>query len=204
MAPKNPHRRAGRRTARNNMDLSDQEADYRRANTSSEDEGDPDFDATTSTDLVHVDPAVTNFIDNAAQQIGNPHADGVALASAAIQQQCPQAALQLLAAATAKASIDTQQLQSQQDRTNQLSAHAVATADLASEGLCNSDVTYDNRYKRQNTINEQNDQCINALENRLARLEGLLSRVLTMLLNNNVDANHASHAFNTLLITGPN
>ncbi|KUI68582.1 hypothetical protein VM1G_04303 [Cytospora mali] len=178
MAPKNPHRRAGRRRARNDMDLSDQEAlpghgwwrfpiagsfDWGQGSRTpttdaptppSEDEGGPDFDATTSTDLVHVDPAVTNFIDNAAHQIGNPHADGVALASAAMQQQCLQVALQLLAAATVKASIDAQQLQSQQDRTNQLSAHAVATADLASEGLCNSDATYDDRYKRQNTINE--------------------------------------------------
>lgn len=158
--------------------------------------------------------------------MGVPHADGAALAVAAIQQSDPQDALRFLAAASAKANIDTMQLQQQQARINSNAAFAVTTANLASEGVGNSDATCDDRNKRQNTINEQVDssirqldssiqrlissmqhlsstneeqqqqqqQLIEALQSRTARVEGMIGRVVTTLLNNNVDASQVKNA----------
>lgn len=186
-------------------------------NTSSEDEGEGEntFDTlATATSLgPAADPAATSLVQSATQQMGLQGADGAAFALAALRQSNPEDAIRLLAAASAKANLDNHQLQRQQVLTSNSAARALTTAGLASEGIGNSDATCDNRNKRQNTINDQMDlslqhlysvteglnsadqlllQQLQAAQGRIARLEGMLGRVLTMLLNSNVDANQVN------------
>ncbi|ROW05161.1 hypothetical protein VSDG_00457 [Cytospora chrysosperma] len=145
MAPKKPERRARLRMQGDKLDLNDQEDNDRRRNTSSEDEGEKDVDeadTNTNTSLIPTaDPAANSLVQDATQQMGFPRADGAALALAAMQQPNSQDAIRLLAASSAKANIDTQQLQQQQILTSNHATRAMTTADLASEGLRNSDVT---------------------------------------------------------------
>lgn len=60
-------------------------------------------------------------------------------------------------------------------------AQARVESGLATEGLRNSDCTYDNRFKRYDTE-------LQKLQNRVTLLEGLLSSVLSMMQRGNVDA----------------
>lgn len=62
-----------------------------------------------------------------------------------------------------------------------LAAQGVGEATLAIEGVRNSDSTYDNRFKRY-------DAELERLQNRVTFLEGLLSRVLSMMQSGNIDA----------------
>ncbi|ROW09844.1 hypothetical protein VMCG_02167 [Cytospora schulzeri] len=211
----NTRHRAQRRKARD-ANMSDQEDNDIRRNTSSEDEdggafddADTDFSASL---IPTADPAVTSLVQSATQQMGLPCADGAALALAAMQQPNSQDAIRFLAAASVKANMDTQQLQQQRILTSNHATQAMTTADLASEGLRNSDVTYDNRHKRQDTINEQTDmslqhlhstnekhqRLIEDLQNRTARLEDMLRRLVMMLLNNNADADQIAEMLREL------
>lgn len=67
------------------------------------------------------------------------------------------------------------------ERARSLAAHGVTDSELSLEGLRNSDATYDNRFKRY-------DEELQKLQNRVTFLEGLLSRVLSMMQNGNIDA----------------
>ncbi|ROW13224.1 hypothetical protein VPNG_04863 [Cytospora leucostoma] len=179
MAPSNPARRKHRRMARDNPNLSDDKKDERR-NTSSEDEGGAAND-NTNTELITANHEANSLIDSATQHAGLPRANGAALAVAALQQNNHEDAFRLLAAATAKANLEL-------GRISNNASQAVVMALDSNEGVRNSDATYDNRYKRQEEINTQLEEHSNALQLRIARLEGMLGRILTLLLNNNVDA----------------
>lgn len=76
-----------------------------------------------------------------------------------------------------------------------LAAHGVTEAGLATEGVRNSDFTYDNRFKRYDKELRRHDEELQRLkerdielQNRVAFLEGLLSRVLSMMQSGNIDA----------------
>lgn len=158
--------------------------DERRRSTSSEDEGEANNDM-ANTELTPANPEADSLVQAAALHMGIPNVDGAALAVAAVQQSNPGDAIRLLAAAAAKANLEHR-------RINNNASHAVVMALDANEGVRNSDATYDNRYKRQNEINTQIEEHNNALQLRIVRLEGMLGRILTMLLNNNVDAAQVS------------
>lgn len=109
-------------------------------------------------------------------------------AVAAIDEPSPADALILLAASSAVANMGVENARS-------LAARGVTMSDLANEGLRNSDVTYDNRFKRYDDELKRYDEELQRmkdrdeqLQNRVALLEGLLSRVLSMMRNGAIDA----------------
>lgn len=109
-------------------------------------------------------------------------------AIAAANTPSPSEALALLAASSAVANMGVEDARS-------LAAHGVTMSNLANEGLRNSDVTYDNRFKRYDEELKRYDEELQRmkdrdeqLQNRVALLEGLLSRVLSMMRNGAIDA----------------
>lgn len=88
------------------------------------------------------------------------------------------------------------------ERARSLAAHGVTDSELALEGLRNSDVTYDNRFKRYDDRFKRYDDLFKRydeelqrlkdrhveLQNRVTLLEGLLSRILSMMQNGSIDA----------------
>lgn len=81
------------------------------------------------------------------------------------------------------------------ERARSLAAHGVTDSELALEGLRNSDVTYDNRFKRYDDLFKRYDEELQRLkdrdvelQNRVTLLEGLLSRILSMMQNGSIDA----------------
>lgn len=96
------------------------------------------------------------------------------MALAAANVATPAEALNLPAASSAVANMGV-------ERASSNAAHAVAASDLATEGLRNSDSTYEKRFKRYNEELQQ-------LQSRVTLLEGLLARVLSMMQNGNIDA----------------
>ncbi|KAJ0113808.1 hypothetical protein J7T55_010052 [Diaporthe amygdali] len=169
------------------FDIPNQEDDGRR-NTSSEDEGaDPG-----QSQLTTINPDVANLVNHATQIIGTSDADGTSLALAAVTAHNPADALNLLAASSAIANI-------RNDTANHNASEAKILANLAESGLRDSDVTYDKRFKRYDdeleeraTVEELNKKAtleeLQQLKGRVALLEGLLCRVLSMMQNGNVDA----------------
>ncbi|KAK7721304.1 hypothetical protein SLS64_001600 [Diaporthe eres] len=153
----------------------DQEDDDRRRNSSSEDEGVDDNNlGQLATQGAPIDPAVAHLVNHASQMSGAFGADGTAMALAATNAPNAAEALNLLAASSAVANMKVQ-------RAHSHAAHAVTASDLATEGLRNSDSTYEKRFSHYNAE-------LQKLQNRVAFLEGLLSRVLSMMQNGNIDA----------------
>lgn len=81
------------------------------------------------------------------------------------------------------------------ERARSLAAHGVTDSELALEGLRNSDVTYDNRFKRYDDRFKRYDEELQRLkdrnvelQNRVTLLEGFLSRILSMMQNGSIDA----------------
>lgn len=81
------------------------------------------------------------------------------------------------------------------ERARSLAAHGVTDSELALEGLRNSDVTYDNRFKHYDDRFKRYDAELQRLkdrdvelQNRVTLLEGLLSRILSMMQNGSIDA----------------
>lgn len=118
--------------------------------------------------------------------LGSSGVDGTAFALAAATT-APSAteALDLLAASSAVANLRV-------DRASSLAAHAVAESNVATEGLRNSDHTYDNRFKQYDRQLRLRDLEVEQLQNRVTVLEGLLCRVLAMMLNGTFDAAEVS------------
>lgn len=89
----------------------------------------------------------------------------------------------MLAASSAIANI-------RNDTANHNASEAKILANLAESGLRDSDVTYDNRFKRYDDELEKKATLeeLQQLRDRVALLEGLLCRVLSMMQNGNVDA----------------
>lgn len=120
-------------------------------------------------------------------------------ALAATSQTNPADTLSLLAASSALANMGV-------ERARSLAAQGVTDSDMALEGLRNSDVTYDNRFKRYDEKLQRHDEELQRLkdkeielqqlQNRVALLEGLLSRVLSMMQNGNIDAAEVRTPFN--------
>ncbi|KAI7782495.1 hypothetical protein LA080_013495 [Diaporthe eres] len=178
-ARKNRRRRREERQAQGNTDHDstmdfDQEDDDRRRNTSSEDEGHDDNLGQLTTKGATINPAVAHLVNHASQMSGASGADGTAMALAATNAPTAAEALNLLAASSAVANMRVQRARSH-------AAHAVAASDLATEGLRNSDSTYEKRFSHYN-------EELQKLQNRVAFLEGLLSRVLSMMQRGNIDA----------------
>lgn len=93
-----------------------------------------------------------------------------------------------------------------------LAALGVTEAGLATEGVRNSDFTYDNPFKRYDKELQRHDEELqrlterdNELQNRVAFLEGLLSRVISMMQSGNIDAAevklHATWSTRVTLLT---
>lgn len=130
--------------------------------------------------------------------IGKSGADGTTMALAAANAPTAAEALNLLAASSAVANMGVERASSLSTRANSLSAHAnslsaraTIVSGLATEGLRNSDSTYEKRFKRYDEeLQRLKDKEIELqqLHNRVTFLEGLLGRVLHMMQSGNIDA----------------
>lgn len=106
------------------------------------------------------------------------------MALAAANAPTAAEALNLLAASSAVANMGV-------ERAGSNAARAMAESGLATEGLRNSDSTYEKRFKRYDEeLQSLKDREIELqkLQIRVTFLEGLLGRVLSMMQNGDIDA----------------
>lgn len=96
------------------------------------------------------------------------------MALAATNASTAADAFNLLAASSAVANMKVQ-------RASSNAAYAVTESGLATEGLRNSDSTYEKRFKSY-------DEELQRLKTRVIFLEGFLGRVLSMMQNGNIDS----------------
>lgn len=100
--------------------------------------------------------------------------DGSAMALAAANAPTTAEALNLLAASSVLANLEA-------ERASNYAAHAVDESDSVAEGLCNTDSTFEKRFNRYDEELQHLKDGNVELQNRVALLEGRLSRVLSIL-----------------------